>query len=92
MTAEMRLVCETIASQHSGVCRLNRNIDRINAELRKRDKENQEFRDRLSRYEASDRNSGNSSTPPLKDIIRFEVIRRTKTLSLQTGILAVRMV
>ena len=40
MTEEMRLMRETIDSQHADICRLNRNIDRLNADLRKRDKKN----------------------------------------------------
>ena len=85
MTDEMRLMRETIASQHSDICQLNRNIDRLNADLRKRDKEIEELKARLAKYEAPDKNSGNSSTPPSKESIKAEAVRRTKTLRKPTG-------
>ena len=85
MTEEMRLMRETIDSQHSDICQLNRNIDRLNAELRKRDKRIAELEEKLSRYEAPDKNSGNSSTPPSKENMKDEAIRRTKTLRKPTG-------
>ena len=61
MTEEMRLMRETIDSQHADICQLNRKVDRLNAELHKRDKEIQELKDRLAKYEAPEKNSGNSS-------------------------------
>ena len=76
---------ETIASQHADICQLNRNIDRLNAELRKRDKEISALKDRLAKYEAPDKNSGNSSTPPSKENMKDEAVRRTKTLRKPTG-------
>ena len=82
---EMRLMRETIVSQHSDLCQLNRNIDRLNADLRKRDKQIEELKTRLAKYEAPDKNSGNSSTPPSKEGIKDEAIRRTKTLRKPTG-------
>jgi len=85
MTDEMRLMRETIASQHADICQLNRNIDKLNADLRKRDKRIEELEARLAKYEAPDKNSGNSSTPPSKESIRDEAIRRTKTLRKPTG-------
>lgn len=85
MAEEMRLMRETIDSQHADICQLNRNIDRLNADLRKRDKEIQDLKDRLAKYEAPDKNSGNSSTPPSKENMKAEAIRRTKTLRKPTG-------
>jgi hypothetical protein len=85
MTDDMRLMRETIASQHADICQLNRNIDKLNADLRKRDKRIEELEARLAKYEAPDNNSGNSSTPPSKESIRDEAIRRTKTLRKPTG-------
>ena len=80
MTEEMRLMRETIDSQHADICQLNRNIDRLNVDLRKRDKEIQDLKDRLAKYEAPEKNSGNSSTPPSKESMKAEAVRRTKTL------------
>ena len=85
MTDEMRLMHETIASQHSDICQLNRNIDRLHADLRKRDKEIEELKARLAKYEAPDKNSGNSSTLPSKESIKYEAIRRTRSLRKPTG-------
>ena len=85
MTDEMRLMRETIDSQHSDICQLSRNIDRLNAELRKRDKRIEELEAQLAKYETPDKNSGNSSTPPSKENMKDENIRRTKTLRKPTG-------
>ena len=85
MTDEMRLMRETIASQHSDICRLNRNIDKLNADLRKRDKRIEELEAELAKYKAPDKNSKNSSTPPSKESIKDEAIRRTRSLRKPTG-------
>ena len=85
MTEEMRLMRETIDSQHADICQLNRNIDRLNADLRKRDKRIEELEAKLAKYETPEKNSGNSSTPPSKESVKAEAIRRTKTLRKPTG-------
>ena len=85
MTEEVRLLRETIGSQHTDICRLNRNIDKLNADLRKRDKRIKELEERLAKYETPNKNSGNSNTPPSKENIKAEAIRRTKTLRKPTG-------
>ena len=85
MTEEVRLLRETIGSQHTDICRLNRNIDKLNADLRKRDKRIKELEEKLAKYETPNKNSGNSNTPPSKENIKAEVLRRTKTLRKPTG-------
>ena len=85
MTEEMRLMRETIDSQHSEICRLSRLVESNHVELHKRDKEIQGLKDRLAKYEAPDKNSNNSSTPPSKENMKDETIRRTKTLRKPTG-------
>lgn len=85
MTEEVRLLREIIGSQHTDICRLNRNIDKLNADLRKRDKRIKELEEKLAKYETPNKNSGNSNTPPSKENIKAEVIRRTKTLRKPTG-------
>ncbi len=85
MTEHLRSLRETVNSQHEQICALNRNIDRQNRELRKLRKENGELRERLARYELPEKNSGNSSTPPSKERIKDEVLRRTKSLRKPTG-------
>lgn len=76
---------ETIASQHSEICQLNRNIDALNVELRKRNKEIKRLKSKLSEHETPGKDSNNSSTPPSKENMKDEVIRRTKTLRKPTG-------
>ena len=85
MTEEMRLMRETIDSQYTEICRLSRLVESNHVELHKRDKEIQELKDRLAKYEAPDKNSGNSSTPPSKESMKDEAVRRTSTLRKPTG-------
>ena len=71
---------KTIDSQHDTICNLNRNINKLNAELSKRNTIIEDLRKRLAKYETPDKNSNNSSTPPSKEKMKDEVVRRTKTL------------
>ena len=80
MAEEMRSMRETIDQQYSEIARLNRNIEALNHQLRKKDKEIAKLNERLSKYGHPDKNSGNSSTPPSKENIKDEIVRRTKTL------------
>ena len=80
MTAEVRLMRETIDQQYAEIARLNRNIEALNRQIRKKDEENARLKERLSKYEKPKKNSGNSSTPPSKESMKDEVVRRTKTL------------
>lgn len=75
----------TIKSQHHEICTLNRQIDYLKHENRKLKKENEELRTKLTEHESLDKNSQNSNTPPSKENLKAEVIRRTKTLRKQTG-------
>ena len=53
--------------------------------LKKKDKEITELRKRLSKYEEPPKNSGNSSTPPSKEQMKDEIVRRTRSLRKPTG-------
>ncbi|MDR2915091.1 MAG: IS66 family transposase [Tannerella sp.] len=64
---------QTIDTQHSTICQLNRNMGRLL-------KENRELHKRLSTYEDTPKDSNNSSTPPTKDPLPTEIARRTKSL------------
>ena len=75
----------TIKSQHHEICTLNRQIDYLKHENRKLKKENEELRTKLTEHESLDKNSQNSNTPPSKENLKAEVIRRTTTLRKQTG-------
>lgn len=85
MAEEMRLMRETIDQQYVEISRLNRNIESLNRQIRKKDEENAKLRARLSKYEKPGKNSGNSSTPPSRETIKDEVIRRTRTLRKPSG-------
>lgn len=85
MTEHLRSLRETVSSQHSEICSLNRNIDKLNRELRKLRRENDSLKERLAKYESPAKNSGNSSTPPSKERMGDEVVRRTKSLHKPTG-------
>ena len=85
MTEEMRLMRETIDSQHAEICNLTRNTEALHQEIRSLKKENDALREQLAKYETPDKNSGNSSTPPSKENMKDEAIRRTKTLRKPTG-------
>lgn len=85
MTEEMRLMRETIDSQHTEICNLNRKAEALHQEVRCLKKENETLREQLAKYETPEKNSGNSSTPPSKESMKDEAIRRTKTLRKPTG-------
>ena len=83
MTAEMRLMRETIDQQYAEIAKLNRNIEALNHQIRKKDEENARLKERLSKYEKPKKNSSNSSTPPSKESMKDEIVRRTKSLRKQ---------
>ena len=85
MTTEMRLMRETIGLQYAEIAKLNRNIESLNRQIRKKDEENARLKERLSKYEKPKKNSDNSSTPPNKESIKDEIVRRTKTLRKPSG-------
>ena len=61
MTAEMRLMRETIDQQYAEIAKLNRNIEALNRQICKKDEENARLKERLSKYEEPNKNSGNST-------------------------------
>ena len=85
MTAEMRLMRKTIDQQYADIAKLDRNIEALNRQIRKKDEENSRLKERLSKYEKPKKNSDNSSTPPSKESMKDEIIRRTKTLRKPSG-------
>jgi transposase/regulator of replication initiation timing len=82
---EMQSMRKIIGSQHAEICQLNRNSQAQLQEIRKLRKENELLRKHLSKYEQPPKNSGNSSTPPTKERMKDEVIRRTNTLRKPSG-------
>ena len=70
---EMRELRESVDCLHTQVCNLTRSNQRLL-------KENKELRQRLSKYEQPPKDSSNSGTPPSKENIKSEVVRRTSSL------------
>ena len=85
MAEEMRLMRETINQQYVEITKLSCNIESLNNQLRKKNEEITESKDRLSKYENPDKSSSNSNTPPSKERMSDEILRRTKTLRRSTG-------
>lgn len=83
---------KTIDFQHSTICRINRasqcqlkEIRDLKWDGKKKDKLIAELQERLSKYEEPPKNSGNSSTPPSKEKMKDEIIRRTSSLRKPSG-------
>ncbi len=74
LTSEMQSMHEAIDALHTENANLRRNVERLQ-------KENRSLRKRLEKYEKPDKNSNNSSTPPSKEKMKAEVIRRTKSFA-----------
>ena len=85
MNEKLGSMQKTIDSQHDTICNLNRNINKLNVEVCKRNAIIEDLKKRLAKYETPDKNSNNSSTPPSKEKIQDEVVRRTKTLRKTSG-------
>lgn len=85
MVDELQRLRQTIATQHTEICNLNRNVQRLNNELCKRDKKIERLMQKLAKYESPEKSSSNSSTPPSKEKMKDEVIRRTRSLRTPTG-------
>ena len=85
MAEEMRLMRETINQQYAEIAKLNCNIESLNHLLRNKNEEITELKGRLSQYECPEKNSDNSSTPPGKERMKDEIVRRTKTLRKPSG-------
>lgn len=85
MAEEMQLMRETINQQHAEIAKLNRNIESLKHQLRKKNEEITELKDRLSKYKNPEKDSSNSNTPPSKERIEDEIVRKTKTLRKSSG-------
>lgn len=92
LSAQIESMQKTIDSQHATICQINRTsqgqlkeIRDLKRLLKKKDKEIAELCNRLSKYDEPPKNSGNSSTPPSKEKMKDEIIRRTKSLRKPSG-------
>ena len=92
LSAQIESMQKTIDAQHATICQINRTsqcqlkeIHDLKRMLRKKEKENEELRKCLSKYEEPPKNSGNSSTPPSKESMKDEIVRRTRSLRKPSG-------
>lgn len=92
LSAQIESMQKTIDSQHATICQINRTSQRqlkeiqdLKRQLKKAQKENAELRRCLEKYEGPSKNSENSSTPPSKENMKDEVIRRTQSLRKPSG-------
>lgn len=92
LSSQIESMQKTIDSQHATICLINRTsqgqlkeIRDLKRMLKKKDKDNGELRKRLSKYEEPPKNSGNSSTPPSKEQMKDEIVRRTRSLRKPSG-------
>ena len=92
LSSQIESMQRTIDSQHATICQINRTcqaqlkkIRFLEQMLKKKDTEIEELMRRLSKYEEPPKNSGNSSTPPSKEPMKAEIIRRTRSLRKPSG-------
>ena len=71
LTSEMASMREGMDALHTENADLRRNVEKLQAE-------NGTLRKQLEKYEKPEKNSGNSSTPPSKESMKDEELRRTK--------------
>jgi len=82
VTEELSSMQHRIDEQHLEICNLTRNNQKLNHDIAKLKDENNDLKERLSKYETPvpATNSQDSSTPPSKEPLKAEIIRRTRSL------------
>lgn len=85
LTRELEAARGTIDMLYREVRNQNRQIESLNRLLRKKEKENERLTAIIARLDGPGKNSGNSSTPPSKEGMRDEIVRRTKSLRKPSG-------
>lgn len=79
LTSEMASMREVMDAMHTENVNLRRTVDKLRAE-------NRTLRKQLEKYEGPKKNSNNSSTPPSKEPMKDEALRRTKSLRRKSGL------
>jgi len=79
LTLEMTSMREGMDVLRTENANLRRNVEKLQVE-------NRNLRKRLEKYEKPKKNSNNSSTPPSKESMKDEVLRRTKSLRKKSGL------
>lgn len=87
LTSVMQSMRKNIDDQHQQICRLTRTtqaqaqeIHSLKKKVKERDNTIDDLQNRLSKYEEPPKNSNNSSTPPSKEKLKDELVRRTQSL------------
>lgn len=78
LSNEISSMRKQIDDMHSTICNQSRTIQAQNKTIAN-------LRKKLSKYEDPSKNSENSSTPPSKESIKDEIIRRTNTIRKKSG-------
>ena len=78
MTVEIRLMRETINQQYAEIAKLNRNIEALNRQIRKKDEENARLKERLSKYEKPKKNSAEQGEHERRDSQKNKKSSQTK--------------
>ena len=79
LTSEIASMREVMDAMHTENVNLRRTVEKLRAE-------NRTLRKQLEKYERPKKNSNNSSTPPSKEPMKDEVLRRTKSLRRKSGL------
>lgn len=84
---EVSRLSEAVATLTEENSRLYRRIEALNVEIKSLKAENEDLRERLSKYEDPQppKNSTNSSIPPAKEGLNAEIKRRTTSLREKSG-------
>lgn len=87
LTKELGTLKRTVSEQGSEIDRLNRldschkkDMHEAKRTIKKLESENQELKEKLSKYEKPEKDSHNSSIPPSHESIKAQEIRRTRSL------------
>ena len=78
LSNELSSMRKQIDDMHNTICNQSRTIQAQNKTIAN-------LRKKLSKYEEPPKNSENSSTPPSKESIKDEIIRRTNTIRKKSG-------
>lgn len=80
-------ILDAVSSLQKRLDSMNEKVDGLETEVhqltranQRLNKENNQLKQRLSKYETPDKNSSNSSTPPVKENMKSEAKRRTQSL------------
>lgn len=71
---------QTVSEQGTEIGRLNRLVDQKDATISKLSSKVNTLESRLAKYEGPEQDSHNSNTPPSKEPMKSEIVRRTKSL------------